>query len=331
MRAATVAAVVIGRNEGMRLQRCLTSLQGQLTRIVYVDSGSIDDSVNFARGIGAMVVELDTSVPFTAARARNAGFWALQGAGLPDHVQFVDGDCGVQPGWIADAQATLDMQPDIGIVTGWRQEIEPERSVYNALAELEWHCPAGDILACGGDMMVRSTAFVAVDGFNPRLIAGEDDDFCLRVRATGLRVHRLPQTMTHHDLDMTRFSQWWQRAVRAGHAFAQIGSLHPAHFVRDRQRVLLYGGAMPVLALAGLVTGQWFLLALPIGAWTFNWLRTWRGLMRSGQPSAQAAHQAGALVLSKLPQMQGMLTFYFRKLRGADMQLIEYKGAVAVD
>lgn len=331
MRQGTVAAVVIGRNEGIRLQRCLTSLQGQLARIVYVDSGSLDDSVIFARGIGAMVVELDTSVPFTAARARNAGFAALHDAGLPDYVQFVDGDCAVQQGWIEDAQATLDMQPDIGIVTGWRQEIEPEKSVYNALAEVEWHRPAGDILACGGDMMVRSTAFTAIDGFNRSLIAGEDDDFCLRVRAMGLRVHRLPQIMTHHDLDMTRFSQWWQRAVRAGHAFAQIGGLHPDHFVRERQRVLLYGGVIPVLALAGLLTGQWLFLALAIGAWGFNWLRTWRGLTESGQPLAQAAHLAALLVLSKLPNMQGMLTFHVRRLQGTDMRLIEYKGPAAID
>lgn len=331
MRATTVAAVVIGRNEGLRLQRCLTSLRGQLARIIYVDSGSVDDSVGFARGLGALVVELDTSVPFTAARARNAGFGALHEAGLPDYVQFVDGDCGVQPGWIADAQATLDTQPDIGIVTGWRREIEPGRSIYNALAELEWHRPAGDILACGGDMMVRSKAFAAVEGFNRSLIAGEDDDFCLRVRAMGFRVHRLPQTMTHHDLDMTRFSQWWQRAVRAGHAYAQIGGLHPDHFVRERQRVLLYGGAIPMLALAGLLLGQWPLLALAIGAWGLNWTRTWRGLMRSGQSSAQAARQAAALVLSKLAEMQGMLTFYVRTLRGADMRLIEYKGAAVLE
>lgn len=327
MNASTVAVVVIGRNEGIRLQRCLTSLQGQADRVVYVDSGSSDASVDFAHGIGAMVVELDTDMPFTAARARNAGFAALHHAGLPDYVQFVDGDCGVEPGWIADAQAILDRHPDIGILTGWRREIEPERSVYNALAEVEWHRPAGDILVCGGDMMVRSTAFAAVTGFNVSLIAGEDDDFCLRVRATGLRVHRLPQTMTHHDADMMRFSQWWRRAVRAGHAYAQIGELYPGHFTRERLRMLLYGLAMPALALTGLLAGLWFLLALALAAWGFNWLRTWRGLVADGQASGQAAQLAAILTLAKLPQIQGLLTFYIRKLKGAEMRLIEYKGA----
>ena len=331
MRPSTVAAVVIARNEGSRLQACLTSLQGQVDRIVYVDSGSTDNSVSFARGIGAQVVELDTSIPFTAARARNAGFYALQDAGTPDYVQFVDGDCRVEPGWIAAALATLDQQPGIGIVTGWRREIAPERSVYNALAEVEWHRPAGEISTCGGDMMVRSAAFDAVRGFDPSVIAAEDDDFCLRVRATGLRICRLPQTMTHHDSDITRFSQWWRRTVRTGHGFAQVGRLQPGHFVAERRRVWFYGLVIPLLALAGLlaglVTGQWLVLALAIGAWGFNWFRTWLGLMHNGQPAVQAAHHSVFLTLSKVPNLLGMLTFHFRRLSGADMRIIEYKGA----
>ena len=327
MTATTVAAVVIGRNEGTRLQRCLTSLQGQVSRIVYVDSGSTDDSVSFARKIGAVIVELDRSRPFTAARARNAGFDALREVGLADYVQFIDGDCGVEPGWIAEAQATLDAHPDIGIVTGWRREIDPERSVYNALMETEWLRPAGDIRSCGGDMLVRSDAFTAVRGFDPGIIASEDEEFCLRVRATGLRVNRLPRTMTLHDADMMRFSQWWQRAVRSGHGFAEVGRLQPDHFVPERRRVWFYGAAMPVLALAGLLSGQWLLSAFAFGAWGFNWFRTWRGLTETGQPAAQAAHHAVLLTLAKLPNLLGMLTFYLRRFNGSDMKIIEYKGA----
>ena len=140
---SSVGAVVIGRNEGARLQRCLTSLVGQCDRIIYVDSGSTDGSVAFARGIGAIVVDLDRSVPFTAARARNEGFAALQAGGLTDYVQFVDGDCRVEPGWIAAGRTTLDAQSTMGIVTGWRTETEPHRNVYHEMCEVEWHRPPG--------------------------------------------------------------------------------------------------------------------------------------------------------------------------------------------
>ena len=134
-----VAAVVIGRNEGARLERCLTSLAGQVDQLIYVDSGSTDRSVAFATDIGATVVELDTSQPFTAARARNAGFAETDA----EYVQFVDGDCGVARDWIGKAKAALDADRSIAIVTGWRKELFPEASVYNAMADVEWHRPAG--------------------------------------------------------------------------------------------------------------------------------------------------------------------------------------------
>ena len=63
-----IGVVAIGRNEGERLKRCLKSLLGQVDRVVYVDSGSTDGSIEMARSLGVEVVELDMSKPFTMAR-----------------------------------------------------------------------------------------------------------------------------------------------------------------------------------------------------------------------------------------------------------------------
>ncbi|MCB1408596.1 MAG: glycosyltransferase, partial [Rhodobacteraceae bacterium] len=60
---ASVDAVVIGRNEGARLVACLASLQGQVRRVVYVDSGSTDGSQQAARDAGADLIELDMTQP----------------------------------------------------------------------------------------------------------------------------------------------------------------------------------------------------------------------------------------------------------------------------
>ena len=46
----SIGAVIIGRNEGARLERSLQALAGQVAQIVYVDSGSTDGSVAAARG-----------------------------------------------------------------------------------------------------------------------------------------------------------------------------------------------------------------------------------------------------------------------------------------
>jgi GT2 family glycosyltransferase len=317
-----IAVVVIGRNEGARLVASLASLHGVVSRVVYVDSGSTDDSLQAARDAGALVVELDLSIPFTAARSRNAGFAALDPA--PEFVQFIDGDCVLEKGWISTGLAALDQYEDMGIVTGWRSEIHPDVSVYNGLVDFEWHRPAGDIEACGGDMMVRATAFEDVGGFNPNVIAAEDDEFCTRVRKANWRVHRLPQPMTLHDADMVRLGQWWQRAVRTGHGFAQVGALHPPYFLRSRQRAWFYGAVLPFAAILSLILSPWALLPV-LGLYALSYVRTVRGLLTAGLAPRKALHQSVFLSLSKFPNLIGMLTYCWRVLHGSDIAIIEYK------
>jgi glycosyltransferase involved in cell wall biosynthesis len=317
-----VAVVIIGRNEGARLKACLDSLKGQGLRLVYVDSGSSDGSVAAARAVGAKVVELDRATPFTAARARNAGFDAL-GADLPEAVHFIDGDCIVEPGWIEAAVAALAADSSLGLVTGWRSEIYPEASVYNALCDHEWHRPAGEIVACGGDMLLRVAAYRAVGGFDGQIIASEDEEFCQRLRKAGWRLMRLPLPMTRHDAAMTRFDQWWRRAVRSGHGFAQVGEMHPGYFARERARVWAYGLALPVLALGGLF--WWPLLVAVLAAYSMSYAKTAQGLRAGGMGTRAALHQAIFLSLSKFPNLIGMLTYKLRKWQGVAMQIIEYK------
>src|SRR5690348_9059746 len=160
--ADSVGVVVIGRNEGERLKRCLRSLLAQgAGPIVYVDSGSTDDSVEFSRSLGVIVVNLDTSIPFTMARGRNAGFAELQRS-FPTlrWVQFVDGDCEVRPDWIAKARAAFNERPEVAAVCGRRRERYPEASIYNRLADMEWNGPIGEVEECGGDVLFRSGVFL---------------------------------------------------------------------------------------------------------------------------------------------------------------------------
>ncbi|WP_370312855.1 glycosyltransferase family 2 protein [Sagittula sp.] len=316
-----VDVVLIGRNEGDRLKAALASVAGQARQIVYVDSGSTDDSVAAAERAGAKVVNLDMTRPFTAARARNAGFDALD---APEYVQFIDGDCALVPGYLDAARAFLDLNPGTGMVTGWRSEIHRDATLYNQLCDWEWRRPAGEIAACGGDMMVRAQLWRDVGGMNPEVIAAEDDEVCVRFRKAGWTLHRIPHEMTRHDAAMTRFGQWWTRAVRTGHGFAQVGHLHPEYFVRERRRVLVYGLALPLLFLAGLLTTLW-LSAAVLAIYALNYVRTAQGLIRDGLPAAQAWRHSLLLTLSKIPNLIGMARFHTRRVRRSDMRIIEYK------
>ena len=188
--------VVIGRNEGQRLTDCLNSLKSHEGRVVYIDSGSSDGSISVAERAGALVVQLDATQPFTAARARNEGFKALVAA-KPDvrFVQFIDGDCELVPTWFDTAVPFITDQKDVAVVCGRRRERFPERSVYNWLCEIEWNTPIGEALACGGDSLIRVDTFQEVGGFRPSLIAGEEPELCARMRKKGWKIWRLDADM----------------------------------------------------------------------------------------------------------------------------------------
>ena len=256
------AVIVIGRNEGARLEACLASMPKGIAGLVYVDSGSTDGSVAAARAAGARVVELDPKIAFTAARARNEGVAALTAAGIvPSYLQFVDGDCTLNPDWLATAIAFLDASPHASVVCGRLRECYPEASVYNRLCDREWNTPVGRTRACGGIAMVRREAFMAVGGFRADLIAGEEPELCVRLRAAGWQVWRIDAEMALHDAAMTRFSQWWKRARRGGFAAASGAALHgrgpDRHGVAQISRALLWGLALPVAVLLGALISPW--------------------------------------------------------------------------
>ena len=183
-----------------------------LGRVVYVDSGSSDDSVAMSRTLGVTAIELDMSVPFTAARARNAGFEALLKAKpQTNYVFFVDGDCEVASGWLQAAVEFLDSRRDVAVVWGRRRERFPEKSVYNLLCDIEWQdLPVGETSICGGDAVIRVEAFRGVDGYRPDLICGEEPELCVRLRQAGWRIWRLNRDMTRHDAALYHFGQWWK-------------------------------------------------------------------------------------------------------------------------
>jgi GT2 family glycosyltransferase len=336
----SVGVVVIGRNEGERLRRCLRSLLDQgAGPIVYVDSGSVDDSVAFSQSLGVIVVNLDTSVPFTMARGRNAGFQELSRR-YPTlrWVQFVDGDCEVRPGWIAQARAVIAARPEVAAVCGRRRERYPEASIYNRLADMEWNAPTGEIDECGGDVLFRCPVFLELGGFNPRMIAGEEPELSVRVRDRGYKILRIDAEMTLHDAAMSRFSQWWTRATRGGHAFAEGMALHGSgksrHNVRQTLSALAYGLALPALfggallfAAGGIGLGPLTagVLALVPAVYARAGYRAYRERRSRGDSHRHAALYGGFCMLGKVPEAIGVATYWVNRVRGRDSGLMEYK------
>jgi GT2 family glycosyltransferase len=309
--------VVIGRNEGERLRRCLNSAVREALHLLYVDSGSSDGSVALAKSLGVEALELDPGKPFSAARARNEGAAWLRSA-LPrlHYLQFVDGDCELAGGWLATAADFLDSHTDVAVVSGRLREKSPEGSVFNMLSQFEWDLPSGEVRNCGGIAMMRASAFEQVGGFRADLIAGEEPELCLRLLRSGWRIWRLAQDMALHDSAMSRFTEWWKREQRAGHAFAQGVALHGAsperHYVRELRSTVLWGVLIP-LATVALVLGfgAWGLLALLIYP-----LQVVRLGLRGTRSARENWLRAVFLVISKFPATLGVLRFYLRRALG---------------
>lgn len=322
--SSIVGVVVIGRDEGERLRRCLDSLRLPARILVYVDSGSSDDSVSMAVAKGASVVSLDNCSRFTAARARNAGFERLRQL-APDvsYVQFVDGDCEMVDGWINTASAFLDQRPKVAAVCGRLRERHPERSLYNRLCDIEWDRAPGEIQACGGIAMMRADAFVAVGGFNPHLIAGEEPELCLRLRLRGTLIWRLEGEMAWHDAAMTRFDQWWRRTMRGGYAAAEGSVLHRGHsgtsYRRKLGRIVLWAIALPMSVLALSPANPWW-LALVI-AYPLQIAR-----MARRESLVRSSAWVGALfqVIANFPEAAGAAKYFADRVMGRNGTVIEY-------
>jgi GT2 family glycosyltransferase len=324
-----VAIVAIGRNEGERLKPSLRAALRDAKLVVYVDSDSTDGSAEFARSVGCRVVSLDPSQLISAPRGRNEGFaCVMENAPDTPFVQFVDGDCELEEGWIQLAARTLSERPDAGVVCGRVREIHPEASVYNRLCDLEWRQPAGEILSSSGRFMGRAGVFKDVGGFRADVQVAEDEEFCIRVRQQGWKILMIDAPMARHDAAITSFRQWWRRNRRAGRGYAQVAALHGGeerYFVQHRRRILIWGLALPVAALAAAPFTHGISLPVLLCVYALQYVHIVRGCRKRGWASGDAWVYGFFTVISRFPVLQGFLEYYWRRMRRRAMTIIEYK------
>lgn len=319
--ASRVGVVAIGRNEGERLRRCLSSVDIADAPVIYVDSASTDGSATMAASMGAHLVNLDIAIPFTAARARNAGLNALVAIhpGV-DYIQFIDGDCELEHGWIEAAADFLDAHPQVAVACGRRRERFPEASFYNRICDAEWNTAVGEAEACGGDALIRRSAILAMDGFNGAVAAGEEPELCQRLRGAGWSVWRLDVPMTIHDAAMHNFGQWWRRAVRSGLGYAQAWQVtrntSAPLYRREIVRSVLWTLGIAAMAIAGAALVSVWLLLLAPALWGLQYLRLAR---RNGWG------KGALLFIGKFAEMRGIATHVGRVLRGRAGGTIFYK------
>lgn len=321
-----LGVVVIGRNEGERLKRCLTALRDSSARVAYVDSDSSDGSREAAAALGAKVVHL-TSRPFTPSRGRQVGFEELDRdpEGGVEYVQFIDGDCVLHPDWLTTATRYLDEHQEVGAVFGRRREERVKESLFSRLMDIDWDHPPGDVINFGGDSLTRASAVRAAGGWSATTINAEDIDLSFRVRKLGWRITRLADDMTSHDARMSRFGEYWRRAVRAGYGYIEVGLRYREGdgrvLLKRAISSLLYGVAMPLIAVASaigaLFTGSfilWGILGLVLLAYTRVVVVTSLWSRKKGVTWGTALSYAVLNLICKAGASRGILRFLFDRV-----------------
>jgi glycosyltransferase involved in cell wall biosynthesis len=328
---AELSIVVIGRNEGQRLARCLESvraIQGfDQIQLVYADSGSTDGSPEVAAQFGAEVVVVHPERP-TAAIGRNAGWRRATG----EFVLFLDGDTELNVDFPRAAFDLLVADSKICAVWGHRREMYPERSIYNRVLDLDWIYAPGAVEACGGDVMMRRCALLEAGGYDGELIAGEEPELCRRLRGRGYSILHIDHPMTRHDLDITRLSQYWKHGRRAGYAYAQVSdrfkSTEDPFWLANARRAVVLGCFWGFSLVAALVASLRFSY-LPMTIWLCLALvacfrSAWRARWKSDNPMTLLLYGVHSH-LQHLPILIGQLQYVVDKRRGIHRDLIEYK------
>ena len=327
-----VSVVVIGRNEGQRLAACLLSVKsthhfdGEL-ELIYVDSDSKDGSPELAERLGAKVLRVKPQRP-SAALGRNAGWRASTGS----YLLFLDGDTLLHPDFINAALRAIN-SPEIAVVWGHRRETYPEHSWYNRVLDLDWIYPAGVSEFCGGDALMRRDVLEQVGGFSEDLIAGEEPELCQRIRAQGKVILHIDQPMTRHDLAMTRFQAYWKRALRAGHAYAEVSQRMKATafplWVNDCRR-----NAVHATVLLMLLVGASALSLISRDLWPYLGLLLSYALLilRSAYKARWKSDSPVTLLLyglhshfQQIPIACGQISYWYHRFRNQQQRLIEYK------
>ncbi|MGA7258719.1 MAG: glycosyltransferase [Terracidiphilus sp.] len=330
--AAELSIVVIGRNEGQRLARCLESVRAirgfDKIQLVYADSGSTDGSPEVAAQFGAEVVVVHPERP-TAAIGRNAGWRRATG----ELVLFLDGDTELNPDFPRAAFDSMATDSRICAVWGHRREIHPDRSIYIRVLDLDWIYAPGEVEACGGDVLMKRSALMEVDGYDSRLIAGEEPEMCRRLRALGYSILHIDYPMAGHDLHITRWSQYWKRARRSGYAYAEVSdrfrhSEDPL-WLADSRRCFALGSFWIFSLLIAIIIASFRFSLLPLAIWLCLFLTI---SLRSAWKARWKVKNAITLMLygvhshlQQMPIFVGQLQYLLDKRRGRQRDLIEYR------
>lgn len=192
-----ISVIIIGKNEGSRLDTCLTEAKRALRmlshELIYVDSRSTDDSVAIAKSHGARCLVLEDEHT-TAGLGRHAGTQAARG----EYLLFLDGDMQLQPGFVERAMMKM-ADEDYDGACGIREDRYMKNGKVVSTNENYFQCVRERIVPeFGGAIFLKAEALKKCGGWSPDTIACEEAELHARLIAHGCRIVEMPIPMIIH-------------------------------------------------------------------------------------------------------------------------------------
>ena len=248
LNSLSFSVIVCTRNGRDRIGTCLDAIrkmEGGGFETIVVDDGSTDDSADFVEK-NFPWVRLVRSEPCGLSHARNIGAAAAQGEVLA----FTDDDCEPDREWIARLRRAF--QKRIFAAAGGPNLPPPpktwEEAVVCAAPGAPSHVMLDDEEAehlPGCNLAVTRAAFDTIGGFDSQFhTAGDDVDFCWRLRDAGFRLGFVPGAFVWH-WRRSSISKFLGQQLGYGRAERLLLAKYPARFSKRgdaKWQGFIYGG-----------------------------------------------------------------------------------------
>jgi glycosyltransferase involved in cell wall biosynthesis len=206
-----IAAIVAAHNVGPWVATAIASIARQTRpadEIVVVENGSTDDTLSVIEET-CHNLELDSRLTLITDKAlgpggaRNRGAVAAVDKGA-DLLAFLDGDDWWQPGYLESISELLGSRPRGAAGFGWVLFRSPEGKLVGLRARRKRTysyrdlCLQSSPMITASALVVRSTDFLRIQGFDPSIPVGEDWEMLLRLTAEGRLLIGKPRFLVNY-------------------------------------------------------------------------------------------------------------------------------------
>lgn len=203
MNLPDISIVVIGLNEGKNLHDTFTAVKTmdypqEKLELIYVDTGSVDDSVAIARHYTGKVF-IETGKWPTSGLARNRGIVEAK----YEIIHFIDGDISISKDYLTKAVGKL-IQGRADAVTGYFVERHTDKFFNNLMnfrrddiIHEEGYCESTN----GGGTYIKSK-LLSVDGYDERILKGQESELGIRFRQKGYKILFIDEIQGIHNFGL---------------------------------------------------------------------------------------------------------------------------------